>query len=412
MRSMKARMTGCRAGRWEAWGLAVALAMAMAGCGQGSAEAGGREDWLSVERGAVRPWVAVAGVAEPRRVERIASRLQGAGVLVELAEEGARVEPGTVVARFETSQLEQDLARQESEVERARQELASLTGAELPLEVLDLEAQVGEAENALAGEEAFLAAAADLEQRGLMSEGEVARQQERVGGVRARAERSRKRLELTTQSLHPARRAKAEATLAAAEAARDFTKEQLALCEVRSAGGGVVSRMPLPLGGELRPAEVGDTVFRNQVFMALPDIGEMVVEAWLEECDWGRAEVGARAEVRAIGGGTADMVEGQVESIGRIGRGGRYPLRIGLAGNVDWPAGMTVTARVYAPAQENVLRVRRAAVHWSDGQAWVWVPGEGGNSGGEAVRQPIGLGAVDEGWAEVRSGLAEGARYR
>ena len=182
----------------KGWAWVAALtgvAAVVAGCGR---EVGGGTvgdgEWLRAERGEVRPWVAVAGVAAPRRVERIASKLQGAGVLVELAAEGSRVAAGDVVARFETSQLEQDLARQEGEVERARQELASLEKAELPLEVLELEAKVGESESELAGEEAFLEVAGDLAGRGLMGDGEVERQQERAEGVRARLGRDRRRL--------------------------------------------------------------------------------------------------------------------------------------------------------------------------------------------------------------------------
>lgn len=416
----------------RAWAVVAAIAVmavAVGGCGRrGGQGVDGEEAWLRAERGDVRPWVAVAGVAAPRRVERIASKLQGAGVLVELAAEGSRVGAGDVVARFETSQLEQDLARQEGEVERARQELASLEGAELPLEVLELEAKVGESESELAGEEAFLEVAGGLAGRGLMGEGEVERQQERVEGVRARLGRDRRRLELTEGALHPARLAKARAALAAAEAARDFTKGQLALCEVRASEGGVVSLVALPMGGELRPAEVGDTVYRNQVFMALPDVGEMVVDAWLEERDWGRVEVGARAVATAAGASGGALAEGVVESVGRVGRGGRYPVRIGLEGAVDWPAGMSVTAKVWGEAAEGVVRVRRDRVRWGAEGAWVWVPGEAAGEEREqrpgedprtprqdnerAVRRGIVVGAVDEAWAEVREGLGEGAAYR
>lgn len=387
------------------WLAAAALAFA-AGCGVRADGGGEAAAWQRAGRGTVRPWTAAAGEVQPRRVERIASKLQGAGVLVELAKEGERVPPGGVVARFETSQLEQDLARQEGEVERARQELASLEGAELPLEILDLEAAAGESEAEWAAEASFLATAEGLAARGLMGEGEVERQKERVAAAAQRLERQRKRLGLTREELHPARLGKARAALAAAEAARDFTKGQLALCEVRAEGGGVVSMVALPLGGELRAAEVGDTVYRNQTFMALPDVGEMVAETWVGERDWGRIEAGARAEVEAPGvGGRA---EGVVESVGRIAHGGRYPVRVALEGAIDWPAGMSVVAKVAGAEATDVVRIRRASLQWSDGRAWVWAKGPDG----APVRRELALGLLDGEWAEVVDGLAEGDEYR
>lgn len=393
----------------KAWWVSVAaMAAAMAaaaGCGQRSDGGDGAATWQRAERGEVRPWTAVAGEVQPRRVERIASKLQGAGVLVELAKEGERVEAGAVVARFETSQLEQDLARQEAEVERARQEVSSLEGAELPLEILELEASVGDAEGELESEKAFLETSEGLAGRGLMGEGEIERQKERVAAVEQRLERQRKRLELTQKELHPARLGKARAALAAAEAARDFTKGQLALCEVRAEGGGVVSLVALPLGGELRTADVGDTVYRNQTFMTLPDIGEMVAETWVGERDWGRIEVGARAEVEAAGGG---RVEGVVESVGRIAHDGRYPVRIALEDAIEWPAGMSVVAKVAGAAATNVVRVRRSALLWTDGRPWLWGQGDDG----APVRRDVTLGILDGEWAEVVDGLAEGDGYR
>jgi len=133
-----------------AW-LAAAL-LAAGGCG-------GRDDaprTAAVERGDIRMEVPFQGELDARRVERIAVGLQGSAVLADIVEEGARVQAGDVLARFDATQVRQDLARQEGELTRAEQELASLEQAELPLELMDLESKLADVQAERAAEERFL----------------------------------------------------------------------------------------------------------------------------------------------------------------------------------------------------------------------------------------------------------------
>ena len=101
----------------------VLAALLWTGCGRGAAEA---PRTVAVARGPVRMALPFRGELEARRVETISVGVQGSAVLAELVPEGTRVEAGDLLARFDASQIEQDLARQENELVRARQELASL----------------------------------------------------------------------------------------------------------------------------------------------------------------------------------------------------------------------------------------------------------------------------------------------
>ena len=272
MRRMKARL-----------GYAGAVcALALCGCGRETAVA---PRTAVAARGAIRMAIPFQGELEARRVETIAVGVQGSAVLSELVPEGTRVEIGDRLARFDASQIEQDLSRQENELVRARQELESLEKAELPLELLDMESKRMDAQAEVAAEERFLESARNLEERGLMSAGEVAQQEQKVAGLKTRGEQLDTRIELTKKHVHAARLAKARAALEAAERQRDFTASQLALCEVRAPVAGTAVLMPLPVGGEYRTAHVGDTLFRNQAFLCLPDPTEHVVRGFVGEAE-------------------------------------------------------------------------------------------------------------------------------
>jgi multidrug efflux pump subunit AcrA (membrane-fusion protein) len=168
------------------------------------------------EIGLIRMEIPFQGEMEARRVAMVSVGIQGSAVLTELAEEGRHVEKGDIVARLDSSQIEADLVRFEHDCERARQELESLEKAEIPLDILDMQAQLLAAENEWQAEERFLEAATGLMVRGLMAEGEIEQQTGKVAGLKAKVEQTRQRMELTQKHVHVARLAKAKAALAAA----------------------------------------------------------------------------------------------------------------------------------------------------------------------------------------------------
>ena len=381
------------------------LALALAGCGREAAVA---PRTAVVARGAIRMAIPFQGELEARRVDTIAVGVQGSAVLSELVPEGTRVEKGDRLARFDASQIEQDLARQENELVRARQELESLEKAELPLELLDMESKRLDAQTEMAAEESYLASARSLAERGLMSEGEVAQQAAKVAGLETRGEQLETRIELTKKHVHAARLAKARAALEAAERQRDFTASQLALCEVRAPVAGTAVLVPLPVGGEYRTVHVGDTLFRNQAFLCLPDPTEHVVRGYVGEAELPWVKPGSA--VAAVPAAFPDVkLSGRVESVGGMAqtRPGQpawrkfFPVQIALDPiSEPLPVGISVRADVVAGKASNALTLPREAVEWRDGRSYVR------KTSGEETEVKTGL--ADAARIEITSGLAEG----
>ncbi|MDR0994629.1 MAG: HlyD family efflux transporter periplasmic adaptor subunit [Verrucomicrobiota bacterium] len=402
--------------RWSrkwGWVAVCALAGFLAGCTP--ALDGDARD-VVVRRGGIRMTVPFQGELEARRVEQVAVGVQGAAVLTELLPEGRAVGKGDVLARFDSSQIEQDLARQENEWIRARQELDSLEKAELPLELLEMEARRAEAKAEMDAEARFLEAARDLQARGLMSSAEVEQQEQKMEALHTRAEQLDTRMALTRDHVHEARRTKARAALDAARQQRDFTMRQLELCEVRAPVSGVVTLVPLPVGGEYRPAHVGDTLYRNQVFLCLPDPSEYVVRGFAGEADLPFIRRGDAVE--AVPVAFPDIrLSGRVESVGGMAqtRPGHpawrkfFPVQIQLDPVAEQlPVGVSVHADVVTGEAADALWIPRAALVYRDGRAMVRRVDVGGRVREVAVE--TGLMAADR--VEIVSGLSEGDRLR
>ena len=384
-------------------------ALLLAGCGGGGEESART---VAAERGDVRMTVPFQGELEARRVEMVAVGVQGSAVLAELVPEGTPVKAGDLLARFDASQIEQDLARQENDLVRARQELESLEKAELPMELLDMESKRMEAQSELEAEERFLESARGLAERGLMSAGEVVQQERKVEALRTRGEQMDTRMELTRKHVHTARLAKARAALEAAERQRDFTARQRELCEVRAPVAGVATLVPLPVGGEYRTAHVGDTLFRNQIFLCLPDPAEHVVRGYIGEAELPWVKPGRAVE--AVPGAYPHVkLIGRVESVGGMAqtRPGQpvwrkfFPVQIALDALPEpMPVGISVRAEIVAGEAEHALALPREAVEWRGAQAFVR------KASGEEIAVQTGL--ADAARIEITGGLAEGEKVR
>lgn len=385
-------------------------------CRPAPADGGDAPRWVPVERRDICQTVPFQGELEARNMLQVAVGLQGSAVLAELVPEGTRVRKGDVLARFDSAQIEQDLARQENECVRTRQELESLEKAELPLELLDLESQRADLLAELEAETAFLETAQDLASRGLMSDTEILRQREKLAALQVKADRAATRLRLTSEHLHAARLAKARAALEAAERQRDFTARQLALCEIRAPADGTVSHVPLPIGGEYRTAHVGDSLFRNQVFLCIPQDADFVVRGYVGESDLPFIQPGAPAV--AIPAAFPDLrLPGRVESVGAMARTRpgqpvwRKFFHVTVALDPlprELPAGLTVRVDITAGEAASVPTIPRAALEARDGRLWVVRR----TPDGTAAPAEVEIGWTDSERAEIRSGLSEGDLVR
>jgi len=390
-------------------GFMALMGLLASGCGRSGAVA---PSTTPVVRDSIRMTVPFQGELAARHVEMIGLGMRGAAVLTELVPEGTSVKAGDLLARFDSSQIEQDLVGQENEVVRARQELVSLEKAELPLELLDLESTRMEAQAELDAEARFLQSVRKLEERGLMSEFEVAQQEEKVAGLQARQEQVATRLQLTKKHVHAGRLAKAQAALEAAEGQRDFTARQLDLCDVRAPVDGVATLVPLPVGRQYRTAHVGDTLYRNQIFLCLPDPTEHIVKGYILESELPWVQPGNAVE--AIPAAFPHLrLTGRVDSVGRMAQTRPdepvwrkyFPVVISLEPlQESMPVGISVRAEVVAGEAADALLLPREAIEWREGEAWVT------RASGESVSVQTGLADLSR--IEITEGLSEGDRVR
>ena len=206
-----------------------------------------------------------------------------------------------------------------------------------------------------------------LYKEALISEREMTQQRERAEWARLQASSLDKQKALTVGLLHPSALACASATLAAAEEELGWASRQMSNSVVRAATAGIVAYKALNLGGEFRTVRVGDTIYRNQPFMTLSDMSDLIMRCDVPEADLTRIPPGAKAWIRPVAYPDLERA-GVVESVGSMAQsvGGRNDARL--------KAGMSVQGRVLAAAATGVRLVPRQAVWWQGEQAYcrVW----------------------------------------
>ncbi|MGQ9660756.1 MAG: efflux RND transporter periplasmic adaptor subunit [Kiritimatiellia bacterium] len=375
----------------------------------------GREEirTTTITRGPLTVWSDYEGVLESLTVRGVMSQLNGPATIIELVPDGSRVESGEVVARFDSSQWQRELRRLERDYAVARADLDILLNVRHPLELQEMEARLAEAQRNFEEEKNAWEAERELYKDQLVSDRELRQQELRTEAASTRLESLRRQFDLTRNRLHPALVERTQATLAAAEQELTFARQQAANCIVRAPIAGVVTYKPIPIGGEFRPARVGDIVFPNQVFAVIPDMSNLVVRCDIPEADLTR--VPEDGEVLIFPLAYPDMMlEGKVQSISSMvqtvpGRGGGQK-QFGVVIQVLNPnsrlrSGMSVRIRVRSYSHPNTLLIPRTAVLWENNQPFCQLTY---GSTVQKVRVRVGLG--NETHFEVLDGLREGDR--
>ncbi len=364
--------------------------------------------------GPLEVWTTYPGKLEARRVDIIMSKFNGSATIVELAPEGVPVRAGDLLVKFDSSQVERDLLKLRRDAQLARSDLERIEKAELPLELRDLEAQQLEARTSYEAERQYLEDSRGLLAEELVSEQEIEQQKLKVDQLRAEVEKLDQKIALTRDYLHPAARERARATLAAAEQELALAERQLATCSVAAPSDGVAVYRPLHVGGEFRTARVGDSLYKNQPFMILPDMNDLVVDIQIPEAELSRVEPGREVRVSPLS--YPDLaLRGRVESVGSMAttvmdRPGWQRFFRAVIGLLDTDprlrSGMSVQAEVLTYAAPRALLIPRNFVRMEGGRAYARVAG----AGGAATDREIKLGWGDFRHFEVLEGLRAGDR--
>lgn len=217
--------------------------------------------------------------------------------------------------------------------------------------------------------------------------------------------------------VHEAREASKQAA-----AALNQAEDRLSKTVITSPIDGTVTALRIKVGETAVPSSTG---IAGSNLMTVADTGSIMAKIYVDEADVGRVRMGQKVAVFAASAEDVPL-EGVVAAIAlspreptpgaqaaQIGRS--YPIEVKLA-----PAtkpmvlrpGMTCRAEVYVSTTEKVLTIPQQAVFErepaqdarapnGDGSHFVWVAHEGAVS-----RRPVAVGATDDTYQEVKSGLS------
>lgn len=364
----------------------------------------------TIVQGPLQVWTVYPGKLEARRVQTIMSKFNGSATIVELAPEGMPVQAGALLVKFDSSQVERDLLKLERDYQLAKSDLERIEKAELPLELRELQAQRLEAEMNYEAEHQYLEDSRELLREELVSEQELEQQKLKVDQLKAQLEKLDQKITLTREFLHPSALERARATLSSAEQELRLAKIQLDNCTVLAPADGVVVYRPLHVSGEFRTVRVGDSIYKNQPFMIIPDMRDLVVDLQIPEAELSRVVPGR--EVRVTPLSYPDMhLPGTVETVGsmatmvadRPGWQRYFRAVVGLTeADARLRSGMSVQAEVLSYSAEQAVLIPRAYVHTEGGQSVVHL------ATGRARSQVVKLGWADLRHFEVLEGLTPG----
>lgn len=328
---------------------------------------------------------------EPMPVNAAANGLR---VVEVLADEGAYVHKGQVLARLDDATLRAQVAGARA---RAASASAQLQKMRNPSRLQDLRT----AEAALRQAEATAEQARDAYERfkalaseGGVSQAELVMRQTAHDSARAAAEQARQRLSLTREGSRVEDLRMAEAQAAEARANLAQLEAMLAQTRVTAPDAGKVIRRDVHLGDV---SAVGKPMFQ------MVREGRLEVEALVPETDLGRVTPGmsasvtsdARPDLKATG--TVREVSPAVETASR-----QATVEIDLPKEATFQVGMFVRAAVQLGTVPT-LAVPAAAVVSKESGSEVFVL-----EGGKAKARQVVPGARADGWVAIASGIKPG----
>ncbi|MDD4873105.1 MAG: efflux RND transporter periplasmic adaptor subunit, partial [Kiritimatiellae bacterium] len=352
------------------------------------------------------------GSIESRTVRNIMSDLWNATV-VDIIPDGSQVKKGDILVRFDASNWEKDLPRLEREYTMARSDLDSLTNAKLPLELSDIGNRLNDARQKSSEETQALSDSRELLKEKLISEQEVKQQETKVTSAKALADSLQQQLELTRKYLHPSTIERAKATLASAEREFNNIKTHTSNCIVRAPANGMVIYKILPIGSEVRTIRVGDTVYKNQTFLTLPDMSNLIMRCDVPESDITRVRIGNKTKIQALAypdlnfDGSVETVGAMAQSVAGRPSGRKYFSVVIRVDNPDdrLKSGMSARARILSYSKKDAVLIPRTAVWWERTQPFCNL-----QKSSYVIKTVLKIGMANETQFEVIEGVKPGDR--
>ena len=344
---------------------------------------------------------------------------------------------------WEVDQSEHELKTAEFEIETAHLEMEKLIKGDGPLETAKLRSAMLKSElkyNELAGYSEDLQ---DLQRQGFLNPNEIKQAMQKLSEEKEAYDSARMQYECYITHTYPMlvtkhetsikrskikmedviktagyKIGKSQASLEQSQQALEDlhiqlreAKKELALTEIKAPAQGMVVHREEYRSGQRRKPRVGDILVKNQALMDLPDLDSMLVKTKVREIDLFKVAIGKKACIQVDSYPQASF-SGTVHSIGVLAlsglSGGSEEKCFELRVTLDNPderlrPGMTSRVTIYTQSIENELSIPLHSIFEDEEHCYCYVSGVNGYE-----KRDLKIGACNDQWAEVRSGLEEG----
>ena len=380
----------------------------------------------AVQKGSFEIRVETVGVLDAARAFHVASALRGdKGKIVQIAEDGAKVEKGDRLLRFDPTPFEADILRLSGDV-KSREAVAEAARQSLEVEKSQAEKTLSHAEFDLKSAKQeygrYLAYIVDLEElrkKGHAVVNEIAqarRKSEQMFTQLQKAESDLARIQKevvfkVAQSMAELNKATSEVDTT--RAALEQSRAELEKTVVHAPSAGFVVLHEIFQSNQKRKPRGGDTVWQGQPILYLPDLSSLVVKTQVREEDLHKTRAGLGAAIRVDAYPDASF-EGEVASVGVLAMeneraamvGKHFQYVVNLKGtDPRLRPGMTARVFIVADTVRDALTVPLAALFTENGRKVCYV-----YDGQRLLPVAVTVGRTNEDLAEVLDGLTVGQR--
>jgi multidrug efflux pump subunit AcrA (membrane-fusion protein) len=330
-----------------------------------------------VKRGSVAITVSAAGALQGANAETLAAPTVAQDTLnvTFLREPGELVQPGDVVAEFDTTQQEYNLKEAESDLAEANENLAQTEAANAATEeenyytVEAAKAAVKTAEQDIRRKEVEAALSGRLHEIALEAAQNHLKQAEQD--------------QINQKKSADAALAIQKANQSKAKVSADLARKNIESMTLKAKTGGYVSvsqntfnMFILTMGMTLPPIQIGDTVRPGMMVAQIPDMGSWEVAAQIPELDRGHLVIGQAVKVSVVAL-AGETFSGRVKSLGNTSGQAwnrTFDCRISLdRASPNLRPGMSSNLIITAETLDDVLWVPSQALFERDGRSFVYL---------------------------------------
>lgn len=399
-------------GRWKrriGFGIGALILVGLLGyLGRGTLGGGKAADsalkTAPVARRDIGTTISATGMINPRSGAEVEVRSRISGTLKELrVKVGDRVKAGEMIARLDSREQQARVERAQADLLAAEARRDLIQRGARPEEVEQAQARLQQAEVDLSLAEKGLERHSLLFHQGVISPQEMDRVRREYDAAVAGQAFARQALSLAQRKYTDEELRSAEAQVAQAQAALREAQILLSYTTLIAPISGVIASISTQEGETVSAGQIAPT------FVKIIDLGRLKADAYVDEIDIGKVQVGQEAILTVDSHPDLDF-QGKVESISPKatiqGNVVTYDVEIG----VEDPQGllkpdMTATVTLLVKRRQRVLAVPDAAIRREGGKKVVYVLQDA-----RPARREVKTGWREGGYTEITSGLREGER--